>query len=174
MVKILVLVGPHGGGKDYYADNSVKEDNVKIDFKDKLLELLSIYENLPLTDKQFYEKWKQHPENRRKLQVFGTEVIRNNINKNFWVEQCQLKVINAITNNADLIINRDTRFPNEYMMWLTFNENIRVEFKFFNYHNLHVGYSHHSSELIAQELIKMGYKHGYIITHSNIKEIIKK
>lgn len=175
MTKILVLVGPHGGGKDYYADNVVKEDNIKIDFKDKLLEMLSIYENLPLTDKVFYEQWKKHPENRRKLQAFGTEVIRNHVNDNFWVEQCYNKVTNSLKEKK-LIINRDTRFSNEFKMWKElYRESFAtcIEFKFMNYHNLKPGYSDHPSERAAQELIKGGYKHGEILNNTSIKEIIE-
>lgn len=175
MKKILVLTGVHGGGKDYYADNFIKEPNIKIDFKDKMLEMLSIYENLPLTDKVFYEQWKKHPENRRKLQVFGTEVIRNNVNPNFWVHKCEFKVEEALI-DSNLIINRDTRFSNEFNMW---NELCReslitnVEFMFFNYHNLKPGYSDHPPERAAQELIKMGYGHGDTIGIIDIEHIIK-
>ena len=174
MTKILVLVGPHGGGKDYYADNIVNEPSFKVDFKDKMLEMLSIYENLPLTDKVFYEQWKKQPENRRKLQVFGTEVIRNNVDDDFWVDACFFKIDDNLRIN-NLIINRDTRFSNEFDMFrMMINwKDVCVEFRFMNYHNLEVGYSEHTSELAAQELIKMGYKHHDIIQLGDVEKIIK-
>jgi hypothetical protein len=44
------------------------------------------------------------------LQLYGTNIFRNRVNDNWWVDQMRRRVVNTDT---DIVIITDTRFPNE-------------------------------------------------------------
>lgn len=49
---------------------------------------------------------------RKILQLFGTEVVRNNIDKNFWIDSI-IRTSKDIEKHTDFLLISDYRFPNE-------------------------------------------------------------
>jgi len=59
-------------------------------------------------DEHGWEMTKQHPEVRRLMQVFGTEVGRNMFGENFWIDQAFKRA-----DEYERVVFSDVRFPNE-------------------------------------------------------------
>jgi len=59
-------------------------------------------------DEHGWEMAKQHPEVRRLMQVFGTEIGRKMFGENFWVD-----IALAGLNSNQRVVIADVRFPNE-------------------------------------------------------------
>lgn len=62
-----------------------------------------------------YDQAKEkYPEMRRIQQIYGTEVIRERVNKNYWVNVVTSQADDATRNHPNaVILLADTRFPNE-------------------------------------------------------------
>lgn len=61
------------------------------------------------------EKFNYEITPRRILQMFGTELVRNNLNQNFWVDRLEFEIKNLTKEGKNVIIT-DVRFPNEANM----------------------------------------------------------
>lgn len=62
-----------------------------------------------------YTEAKKHPEVRRLLQVLGTEVGRNMLGENIWVDAMRRK-ISALLDEGEDVVLTGVRFPNELEM----------------------------------------------------------
>jgi hypothetical protein len=65
-----------------------------------------------LLEDEGYEAAKQRPEVRRLLQVFGTEVARDLLGEDVWVQAWQ-RTVDGIGADVEGIVVPDVRFPNE-------------------------------------------------------------
>ena len=92
---------------DLFAKNL--KDNCKQDFKQLITYLneLNIPE-LKTEDKNFYEE--KTSLTRILLQIYGTNIIRDRIDKNYWINLIKER---CLASKADVRIITDVRFPNE-------------------------------------------------------------
>jgi cytidylate kinase len=131
MTFIVGLAGPANVGKSTTAKR-IKEafsqsyPLIKVGtfaFADKLYETLELLTGVPketLRDQKYKEVvWTNETAPmpclvgwtpRKFAQILGTEGIRNNVNKNFWVE-CAIKSVKTF----DIAISEDSRFDTEYV-----------------------------------------------------------
>ena len=128
---IIGLSGWASSGKDEVAKILVKDFGyTKIALADPLRKALYtlnpfIRDNNRLAEVVDYYGWdyaKQIPEVRRLLQVFGSEIGRNMISSDLWVEMA----LNSV-HISDKVVISDIRFPNEFdeVKWM-FGEVWRV------------------------------------------------
>lgn len=118
MSSIIGLTGFAGSGKDTVADILVAEHGyVKMAFADPLREMLLIlnpHVGTPKTLAQLVEahgwRWVKNrfPEVRRLMQVFGTDIVRNKIDQNFWVNTLAKRI-----EGVERVVIADVRFPDE-------------------------------------------------------------
>lgn len=120
MTTIIGLAGYAQSGKDTVAETLVRERGyVRVAFADALRE--GVYTLNPwvfleannvrlqwLVDAVGWDEAKKDPEVRRLLQVFGTEVGRNLLGQNIWVEAAMRKAA-----EHEKVVFTDVRFPNE-------------------------------------------------------------
>lgn len=98
---------------DYFA-HELKE-NCAQDFK-KLESILNEYykryKNIEF--KTHYENWfeKKTPITRAILQIYGTEIFRNRVDDNWWVNKLKEKILWC---SNDVFLITDCRFPNEIL-----------------------------------------------------------
>lgn len=122
-MRLLALAGAKGSGKDTVAAYLAQRYGFeRVAFADPLRAhiytlnpwVLDEY-HLPmrlqtLVDIYGWEEAKKNPEVRRLLQVYGTEVVRDQIDPNLWITLANHKVRNA--RGSDVAIT-DLRFQNE-------------------------------------------------------------
>jgi hypothetical protein len=126
---IVGLTGMAGSGKDSVADILVRNHGyTRIAFADPLRSMalalnpmvdwgrnhLEISGPVRLRDVVDRDGWdvakRFYPEVRRTLQRFGTEVIRDHVGPNFWVDTAMAKIVSQPDRNW---VITDCRFPNE-------------------------------------------------------------
>lgn len=115
---LIGLTGFAGSGKDTVADILVdKYGYVKVAFADPLREMLLILNPHIGTPKTLSElvgkhgwRWVKNrfPEVRRLMQVFGTDIVRDKIDSNFWVRALAERI-----ENLERVVISDVRFPDE-------------------------------------------------------------
>ncbi len=114
---IVGLVGKIQSGKTTLA-NLIKEEysnTVLLAFADSLKEIIL---NSGLCNKE--ELWEQKTDfSRLMLQKIGTEIIRKQIDENFWINKMHKKI--ELINKEKLIIIHDLRFINESYLIRSFN-----------------------------------------------------
>lgn len=120
---IIILVGGRlTAGKDVFADRLVAAHGfVKLGMSDTLAEAL--YRLNPylstgaryqeLVDRHGYVQAKTNSEVRRLLQVLGTEVGRELLGKNIWVNAVQARILEQFAAGNTKIVITGARFPNE-------------------------------------------------------------
>lgn len=124
--KILIgLKGLAGSGKDTVANYLIENHKfTKIAFADPLKNILSIITGWPLEmiqgDSPESRKFREtvvHPDFgmtcRKMLQMIGTELFRNQFNKDIWLKIAKRTIINCPGNK---VVISDVRFPNEAEM----------------------------------------------------------
>lgn len=115
---IIGITGKLESGKTSVA-KFIKEYNSDVTllaFADLLKEM--IY-NAGLCSKE--ELWGvKTPFSRLMMQKIGTEIIRKQVNENYWVNK-MTSIISRIKNDNELIVIHDVRFLNEYDMIRFFN-----------------------------------------------------
>ena len=162
MRKVYVFIGVIGSGKSHYADLVAKQCRAKrLDFKDALIDMTYNLLNLP---KSFdYETFKsseyinsttgQKLLGRHFLQFLGTEIIRNQIDKDYWCKAL-VKKIKELPEDTPVAI-ADCRFMNEIKCLLA-EKGFDVEFYLTRFpserFNLN---SEHESEKLAKSLTNM-------------------
>lgn len=154
MTNLVIGVGGRlTAGKDVFADHLVEQHGfVKLGMSDTLAEALyrlnpyidmgsvkhlidpewvelfsttSLWRYKDLVDNLGYVKVKTHPEVRRLLQVLGTEVGRELLGENIWVEAARRRIQDLTGHGRDVVIT-GVRFPNEvelFNSWL-YDDNI--------------------------------------------------
>ena len=133
---IIGLSGKAGAGKDTIANYLVEHHGYKkVAFADKIRECLFALDPIVATRADYplhlseyfddfgWEQTKKLPEVRRLMQTFGTEVGRNLIDSNIWIE-----IALGSVKPGDKVVVSDVRFPDEAenIKWL-FGEIWRVE-----------------------------------------------
>ena len=165
--KVYVFLGVMGSGKTYYADLIAKLTNAaRIDFKTTLVDMA--YELLGLPENFDYEQFKASSfkldgvsefTGRDFLQRFGTDIMRNKVDQDFWCNALVSKIKNLPAGRVGDIYETvpvaiaDCRFFNEVLalknagfdteFYLTYYKSDRYDDK-----------NTHQSEKLAQALIK--------------------
>lgn len=161
MVKVYGLGGLKEHGKDAFAEalkNEAKQKGLNysvVGMSDSLLDCLKVL-NPYIDDKgtrlndeldrgeNYVAIKKNFPEFRRLLMNFGTEVVRNMIGENTWVDFVERKILDAKSDpSCDGIIITGIRYPNELLM-LKRHDSLNLWVKRPSHATTH--YNDHSSE----------------------------
>lgn len=136
---IVILVGGRlTAGKDEFADRLVAEHGfIKQGMSDTLREatrrLTSVYVRVDdnfvtvpeLLERVGYVRSKElSPDYRVFLQELGTEVGRELLGKNIWVEAARNRILEALEQQPAGVVLTGARFPNELTMTTWFNEQV--------------------------------------------------
>ena len=115
---LIGLTGYAGSGKDTVADILVQNHGfVKVAFADPLREMLLTLDPMVSATANLSKivnahGWrlakKKFPEVRRLMQVFGTDVVRNQIQEDFWVRALERRI-----EALERVVVADVRFPDE-------------------------------------------------------------
>lgn len=129
---LIGLVGAKRSGKDTVADRLVAEHGfTKVAFADPLKEMALALDPIVHTEWEDYgvdeyrlsevvtglgwEGAKEYPEVRRTLQRLGTEVIRNHVGTDYWIERMDRRLLRMAVRGVGVerVVITDCRFPNE-------------------------------------------------------------
>lgn len=128
MSKLIGIMGLKGSGKDTIA-KMLPVEWKRMAFADTLKDIVSILfgwdRELIEGDSEYSRKWREEVNEywakelcnknftpRMALQVLGTDIFRNNFDRDIWVKVLKRKIINS---NSDIVVT-DVRFPNEANM----------------------------------------------------------
>lgn len=145
MKKIIAITGSAGAGKDSFADiviNNSKEQWVKISFASHLKDVAALlfgFDRAMLEgDTVEHRAMREQPDEfwskkmgkdftpRQALQILGTDLLRNQLHQNIWVDCLEKKLANIDCN----VLITDCRFKNEIDMLKKLNATfVRMEFK---------------------------------------------
>lgn len=145
MKKIIAITGSAGAGKDSFADiviNNSKEKWIKLSFASHLKDVAALlfgfdramlegdtveHRTLREQPDEFWsEKMGKDFTPRQALQILGTDLLRNQLHKNIWVDCLEKKLANIDCN----VLITDCRFKNEINMLKNLNATfVRMEFK---------------------------------------------
>lgn len=158
--KIIGIYGKAGSGKDTFADAVIKEmineynsDTVKKAFADNVKKIAAMAFQIPI--EWFYERDKKemniakHDLSPRKMaQLVGTEMFRNLVSQDFWVNSLERELlVDTISARnkffPEYVIVTDVRFKNE-LDWVKKNKGIVVHVVREKIEQ--VGFSNHASE----------------------------
>jgi len=108
-VLIVGLVGNAGSGKTTVANHLVSKGFLKIGFTDALKEMLLKagilkYEELYIK-KTYVSRWF--------MQKIGTDVIRNQIDQQWWIKKLDKKIKTLMDHGFNKFVVDDIRFPDE-------------------------------------------------------------
>lgn len=110
-MELIGLMGKIGSGKTTVAQILVNNYGfVKVSFADALKQML-VNAKIITYDEAFVNKT---PYAREMLQKIGTDLIRNQIDKDFWVKQTAILIDKLRKKGIDKIVIDDVRFPNEH------------------------------------------------------------
>jgi hypothetical protein len=82
-----------------------------------------IDKELTINDDKWYED--KNTITRTLLQIYGTNIFRNRVSDNYWVNQTRERVLNS---DDDITILTDCRFPNEILGFK--NKNLEVDWNY--------------------------------------------
>jgi dephospho-CoA kinase len=121
---LICVTGKAGSGKDTICDHLVKSDGfIKIALADTLKRIVK--DVFALDDETVYDRIKREQplpqwnnySVRKLLQIVGTELFRNNIDRDIWVKSLWFKLDKSILDNKEYLNKNycisDVRFPNE-------------------------------------------------------------
>jgi len=202
MTKLICMIGPINGGKDFRANQFKSDSRVfgysmeHINFADELREMMwDLLDWRPKNNKE-YEEFKtgtmmMHEMSivtnyqtdiditgRELLQNLGTEVMRKRV-PNFWSDMWRGKVEKALDEGKNVVCS-DLRFINEYKTALGVSTGKdknppKKEFIYCCYKPEERNLdAKHSSEVLACELYKAGCRDGDIIPFDLIENIISR
>jgi hypothetical protein len=137
---LVILVGGRlTSGKDTFADHLVAAHGfVKLGMSDTLAEALyrldpwipiletpqgrELLRYQRIVDQVGYVQAKKNPEVRRLLQILGTEVGRQLLGQNIWVDAAKKKILELTSAGKDVVIT-GIRFPNELRLGYDLSNN---------------------------------------------------
>jgi len=167
-----------GGGKSYTAQKYVDKGYVLINFADALKELAAKLLNIPefTEDYKAADWWCETDEDagyfdgREFLQRLGQGL--REIQPDFWIKMWKAKVIAALSEGKSVVC-ADMRYPNEGLasFWLVGTDGKPLEYDHTyivcDYKSKRYDATNtHSSEEMAQALLKLDFKDGSIINYS--------
>jgi len=178
MKKIIAYIGVIGAGKSFSAKNYKK----KLESQGKKVEIMSFADAIremlwkllkwePKSNKE-YDQFKKSDikfdnvslTGRELLQRFGTDIMRDMVDKDIWLKQFIKKVNNS---EADYILCTDCRFENEVKLLMSHN----TEFIFCNYESWRYEITDHESEKFAKKCIDK-FRDQEIMNYESIKTIL--
>lgn len=111
VMQLVGLMGKIGSGKTTVAQILVNNFGfIKVSFADPLKQML-VNAKILTYDEAFVNKT---PYAREMLQKIGTNLIRNQIDKDFWVKKTEYLINKLCEKGAEKIVIDDVRFPNEW------------------------------------------------------------
>lgn len=113
-MKIIGIAGQAGVGKSTFADELLKE----LQSQNKKCVILNLADKIKYIAIKIFD-WDGQKDDygRNLLQNIGTEIGRNQINENIWLDEMYLLIRFAEMNNYDFVIIPDIRFKNEIEYW---------------------------------------------------------
>jgi dephospho-CoA kinase len=125
MTKIIIgITGKAGSGKDTLAQNLINNGYIKLSFGSALKDIVSIITGWSrdfvdgTNDERHLRETLKHPDYnktcRELMQIIGTDLFRNQLADNIWVNIIKNKIESDKTNNKFVIT--DIRFNNEAHM----------------------------------------------------------
>lgn len=174
-MKLILVTGVIGSGKDYYVQKYQEEHPdelvVHMKFAGALRTIAAESFGEELWDDDIYEKWKAIEDNRMFLINLGVSLKKNiseDIFANILVKQFLRYAKHITTDNITLIIS-DFRFPIEFESicchWDLIDrfEEVNVQVVLVDYKSPRYAIKKNQvSELMAIWLIEQGYKHGTV------------
>ena len=178
LVKIYGFCGVMGSGKGFSCQELIdKEDFIQIDFADCLRDMVWKMLDWQPKDAQEYDLFKKAQFNvpkygkingRLLLQRIGATM--REIDPDFWVKQHQQKIERAISMGYNNICISDIRYKNEIMSLLSNSWKADVKITFCDFHSDRYDATNtHESEKMAQQLLKLGFKDGDLITKKDVE-----
>ncbi len=164
MKKIIGIAGHAESGKTTFA----KILKTKLEEQKEKVLLINYGDFVKFIAKEYYG-WNGEKDEagRSLLQKVGTELGRNTVGVNIWVDMV-ISTVQLSFNDYDYAIVADCRFPNEYDRWLERNfEIIKVNMSRPNHENkLTEDQRQHPSEIALDD-----YGFDYIIECNNVEEL---
>lgn len=178
-MKIIMVCGVIGSGKDYFLEQYKKEhpdeEVVEIKFAEPLKAIIGNMYSIDVSDKSKYEEWKNKPENRLLLQNLA-EGIKDNLSQTIFAK----KAVDRMNEYVFSCYNREfIKLPTFIISDFRYKEELDVVFNYINYtlcsictYELYVYFTNyisdrydktntHKSEKMAQDMVKDGYETGY-------------
>lgn len=109
---IIGLCGKAGSGKSTFAKR-LQENYSQLTDNTKGLWIIPFAESLKKLALHIGWDGQKDERGRRILQILGTDICRNLIDKNYWIEKWDKEVNFAAANGAKIIVADDVRFENE-------------------------------------------------------------
>ena len=186
-MKIIMVCGVIGSGKDYFLEQYKKEhpdeEVVEIKFAEPLKAIISNMYSIDVSDKSKYEEWKNKPENRLLLQNLA-EGIKENLYKDLFAAKATDKIGDYIESyDKDIsqltFIISDFRYNEELVTMCNY-----VDYILYRSYCLYVYFTNyisdrydktntHKSEKMAQDMVKDGYEEGYYNVEFNGVDVLK-
>ena len=182
MTNIKCFLGVIGSGKDFQANKLVQKGYTQVNFADELYIQVGKILGTDLEDRTDREYFKLvYPDARHILQNYGN--LRREEEPEYWTSKWADSISEMPSEN---IVCSDVRFLNELEVILSLDQKVSdmvngvlqqwndVEFIFCNYpSHRYDSYNEHSSEKLAQRILKDGYKDGDILSHEYLKGLIE-
>ena len=182
MTNIKCFLGVIGSGKDFQANKLVQKGYTQVNFADELYIQVGKILGIDLEDRTDREYFKLvYPDARQILQNYGN--LRREEEPEYWASKWADRIDERENENYAC---SDVRFINELQTVLSFEQEIGdmehgvyhfwydIEFIFCNYPSYRYDSTNeHSSEKLAQRILKDGYKDGDILSHEYLKGLIE-
>jgi tRNA uridine 5-carbamoylmethylation protein Kti12 len=132
-MKIIMVCGVIGSGKDYFLEQYKKEhpdeEVVEIKFAEPLKAIISNMYSIDVSDKSKYEEWKNKPENRLLLQNLA-EGIKENLSQTIFAK----KAVDRMNEYVFSCYNREfIKLPTFIISDFRYKEELDVVFNYINY-----------------------------------------
>lgn len=109
---IIGLCGKAGAGKSTFA-KKMQDNYIQLTENKKGLWIIPFAESLKKIALNIGWNGKKDEKGRRILQLLGTDICRNCIDKNYWIDKWDKEVSFAEANGAKIVVADDVRFVNE-------------------------------------------------------------
>lgn len=182
-MKIILIAGVIGSGKDYWAEQYKKEhpteNIVHLRFAESLRDICEGMFSIPTNDDKAYTDWKNIPQNRQFMVDLGQNLKRVYGNDFFAMSVLrkinQLRLTSTYTSNDYTILITDFRFPVEFWTLANYFDTNKPEITvvFKDYHSYRYKLiPEQSSEQMAIWLLERGYKDNDVIREDNFARLL--